>query len=53
VSNSDGDNVLRYNGTTGAFIDEFIPDGSGGLEDSAGLTFAAFSMWQTVPTLAR
>lgn len=34
VSDSDHENVLRYNGTTGAFIDIF-----GSTEDPAGLTF--------------
>jgi hypothetical protein len=28
--------VLRYNGTTGAFIDAFVPSGSGGLDGPAG-----------------
>jgi streptogramin lyase len=32
-------NVLRYNGTTGAFIDVFVPTGSGGLVNIVGLTF--------------
>src|SRR5262249_1424158 len=37
---SDGTHsVLRYNGTTGAFIGAFVPPGSGGLTDPAFLTF--------------
>lgn len=35
VSNSDGDNVLRYNGNTGAFMNEFAPN----VEDAAGSAF--------------
>ncbi len=32
-------NVLRYNGTTGAFIDAFVPFGSGALSGPEGLSF--------------
>jgi DNA-binding beta-propeller fold protein YncE len=32
VSSFAGSDVQRYDGTTGAFIDEFIPPGSGGLD---------------------
>jgi WD40 repeat protein len=35
VSNSDGDDVLRFNGTTGAFISTFASN----VEDAAGLAF--------------
>ncbi len=31
--------ILRYNGRTGAFIDAFVTAGSGGLEKPAGLVF--------------
>jgi hypothetical protein len=31
--------VLRYNGTTGAFIDAFVPSGSGGLDGPIGMVF--------------
>jgi hypothetical protein len=31
--------VLRYNGTTGAFIDVFVPPGSGGLNNPISLAF--------------
>ncbi|MCH8275214.1 MAG: PEP-CTERM sorting domain-containing protein, partial [Armatimonadetes bacterium] len=31
--------VRRYNGATGAFIDEFVPHGSGGLSAPQGLLF--------------
>jgi hypothetical protein len=31
--------VLRYNGTTGAFIDAFVPSGSGGLDSPWGMVF--------------
>ncbi len=39
VSSYETDSVLRYNGTTGAFIDEFVAAGSGGLKSPTGLTF--------------
>ena len=38
VTNTRG-SVLRYNGTTGAFIDAFVPSGSGGLNDHEGAVF--------------
>jgi hypothetical protein len=31
--------VLRYDGTTGAFIDTFVPSGSGGLDGPIGMVF--------------
>ena len=31
--------VSRYNGTTGAFIDFFVPAGSGGLTEAQGMAF--------------
>jgi hypothetical protein len=31
--------VLRFNGTTGEFIDAFVPAGSGGLQGPSGLVF--------------
>jgi streptogramin lyase len=31
--------VIRYNGTTGAFMDVFVPMGSGGLRGAEGLAF--------------
>lgn len=33
------DCILRFNGTTGAFIDEFVPPGSGGLSNPESLAF--------------
>jgi len=33
------DNVLRYHPTTGVFIDEFVPAGSGGLSTAVGMAF--------------
>ncbi len=39
VANDNGDNVLRYNGTTGTFIDEFVVAGDGGLQFTQGLSF--------------
>jgi len=38
VSNHNSE-VLRYDGTTGAFIDTFVGSGSGGLNDPISLTF--------------
>ncbi len=40
VSSVNTDNVLRYNETTGAFIDEFVTAGSGGLVDPRDMNFA-------------
>jgi hypothetical protein len=31
--------ILRYDGTTGAFIDAFVPSGSGGLDGPLGMVF--------------
>ncbi len=39
LSGWNSDDVLRYNPTTGAFIDEFVVAGSGGLDSAAGLAF--------------
>ena len=33
VANFKANNISRFNGKTGAFIDTFVPDGSGGLND--------------------
>jgi DNA-binding beta-propeller fold protein YncE len=33
------DSVLRYNGMTGAFIDTFVPPGSGGLNGTNDIAF--------------
>ena len=41
VSNGIGDSVLRYDGTTGNFIDAFVTAGSGGLDGPIGLVFGA------------
>jgi glucose/arabinose dehydrogenase len=39
VPNGTGNRVLRYDGKTGAFIDDFVPAGSGGLEGTRDLVF--------------
>ena len=39
VSSANTDQVLRYNGNTGAFIDVFVSAGSGGLAAPIGLVF--------------
>jgi WD40 repeat protein len=39
ISTESADSVLRYNGTTGAFIDTFVSAGSGGLNGANGIEF--------------
>jgi len=39
VSSFTSDEILRYNGTTGAFIDDFVPTASGGLDSGSFLIF--------------
>jgi WD40 repeat protein len=39
VGSFEGSRVFRYNATTGAFIDEFVPEGSGGLSGACCLAF--------------
>ena len=39
VAGGDTKSVLRYNPTTGAFIDTFVPAGSGGLTSARGVVF--------------
>ena len=39
VANTDNNNVLKFNGTTGAFIGKFVTDGSGGLNGPRGVAF--------------
>src|SRR5262245_54900756 len=39
VADYDGNSVLRYDATTGAFVDEFVPHNSGGLNQPQGLVF--------------
>lgn len=36
---SGSDTIYRYNGTTGAFIDAFVPTGAGGLNEAKFITF--------------
>src|SRR5207249_3686893 len=38
-ASSEYSRVLRFNGTTGEFIDAFVPAGSGGLTGPRGLVF--------------
>lgn len=45
VSNLLAGNVLRFNGVTGAFIDTFIPSGSGGLQFPLYLLFHRGSLY--------
>lgn len=39
VANASGDNIQRFNATTGAFVDVFVGTGSGGLDRPYGITF--------------
>ena len=39
VSNSRGNNILRFDGNTGNFLGEFIPTGSGGLSNPDTIVF--------------
>ena len=39
VSSAYTNSVLRYDGTTGAFLGAFVPSGSGGLDHPGGLVF--------------
>lgn len=39
VSDFNNDQVLRYGGNTNAFIDDFIPSGSGGLGSASDMLF--------------
>jgi len=39
VSSRETHNILRYDGTTGDFLEEFVARGSGGLDTPQGLTF--------------
>jgi DNA-binding beta-propeller fold protein YncE len=41
VANTDGNDVVRFNGVTGAFMDIFVAGGSGGLSGPRGVTFGA------------
>ncbi|MFN7974924.1 MAG: hypothetical protein U0166_21660 [Acidobacteriota bacterium] len=39
VANEEGDDVVRYDRTTGAFVDVFVQPGAGGLDGTTGLTW--------------
>jgi len=39
VANAGGNNILKFNGTTGAFIGKLVADGSGGLIGPRGVAF--------------
>ena len=39
VLSNDTDEVLRYDGSTGAFLGAFVSAGSGGLDEPSGLAF--------------
>ena len=41
VSGTNSDNIVRYDGATEAFIDEFIPSGSGGLKGHTYILFTS------------
>lgn len=51
VASTDSNNVLKFNGTTGAFMGKFVTDGSGGLNGPRGVTFGpAGSLFVTSST---
>ena len=39
VANEEADDVVRYDRTTGAFVDVFVAAGSGGLDGPTGITW--------------
>jgi hypothetical protein len=39
VASARNSNVLRYDGKTGAFLDQYVPTGTGGLDHALGITF--------------
>ncbi|MDC0936099.1 hypothetical protein OAS39_07415 [Pirellulales bacterium] len=39
VANNRGDSVIRYDGSTGELVDEFVSPGSGGLDSPFGMVF--------------
>jgi sugar lactone lactonase YvrE len=39
VSGWNSDNVVRFNASTGAYVDTFVPAGSGGLNKACGMAF--------------
>jgi hypothetical protein len=52
VGNTVSNNVLRYNGATGAFIDTFVSSGSGGLFAPSRLAFIPEQTAIPVPAAA-
>ena len=40
VTSRDTNSILRYDGSSGAFVDAFVPPGSGGINRTYGLRFA-------------
>jgi hypothetical protein len=61
VSSAFTNSILRYDGTTGSFIDAFVPSGSGGLDHPIALTFGpdgnlyvvSFGLHSGIPTVMR
>jgi len=51
VASSDTDEVLRYDGTTGAFFDVFVTAMSGGLDRPVSLVFRELQP-RNIPTLS-
>ena len=39
VSGLSSENVVQFDGVTGAFVCEFVPSGSGGIDEAAGIAF--------------
>ena len=51
VGSEDTDEVLRYNVSSGAFVDAFVSAGSGGIDGPHGLTFGPDANGDNVPEL--
>jgi outer membrane protein assembly factor BamB len=45
VTSDNGNKVLRYDASTGVFLDTFISAGSGGLNGATGMVFAGNSVY--------
>src|SRR5947209_3861658 len=53
VPSADTDQVLRYDGVTGAFLDVFVPAGSGGLDSPGDLEFTSNNLLYVTSNLGR
>ncbi len=51
VASAETDEILRYDGVTGAFIDIFVSAASGGLDEPEGIAFGPDSTGDDIPEL--